>query len=97
MLHTSFYFLAAAFLHLLFPKRFFIIMISLALFGVAIEYLQQLANQVTHSHIHGRFDKEDIFANLKGLALYAALALVIFGAKRVYRISNPKHGAPNPE
>ena len=84
LLHSAFYFMAAAFLHSLFRKGFFVIIIVLALFGVLIEYLQQLSNQVTHSHIHGRFDKEDIYANLKGLLLYAAVALVLFVGRKMF-------------
>ncbi len=87
LLHSAFYFMAAAFLHLLFRKGFFVIMIALALFGVLIEYLQQVANQVTHSHIHGRFDKEDIYANLKGLLLYSAIALVFFVCRKIFTTS----------
>ena len=85
LLHSGFYFLAAAFLHLLFRKGIVVILISLALFGVLIEYLQQLANKITHTHIHGRFDVEDIYANLKGLLLYSAVALLIFLCKRGYK------------
>jgi hypothetical protein len=84
LLHSAFYFMAAAFLHVLFRKGFFAIVIVLALFGVLIEYLQQLSNQVTHSHIHGRFDKEDIYANLKGLLLYSAVALIFFVCRKIF-------------
>jgi hypothetical protein len=78
LLHSSFYFLAAVFLNFLFRKRQVLIFIILAAFGVMIEYLQQLANKITHSHIHGRFDKEDIYANMKGLLLYAGMAMLYF-------------------
>lgn len=81
--HTAFYFLAAAFLHILFRKGLILILLILALFGVLIEYLQQVANKVMHSRIHGRFDIEDIQANLKGLALYAGLALLIFAFRYI--------------
>jgi len=85
LLHGAFYFLAAAFVHLLFQKRIVLVLISLALFGVLIEYLQQLANQITHTRIHGRFDVEDIYANLKGLLLYSVIALLFFLCKRGYK------------
>lgn len=81
--HAAFYFLAAAFFHILFRKGLILILVILALFGVLIEYLQQVANKVMHSRIHGRFDVEDIQANLKGLALYAALALLIFAFRYI--------------
>jgi hypothetical protein len=86
-LHGAFYFLAAAFLNILFKKRQVLIFVLLALFGVLIEYLQPLCNKLTHSKIHGRFDIEDIYANIKGLVLYALLALIFFGIKAIYKYS----------
>ena len=88
--HAAFYFLAAAFLHILFRKGLILILLILALFGVLIEYLQQVANKVMHSHIHGRFDVEDIQANLKGLAVYAALALLIFAFRYLGKSGDKK-------
>jgi len=85
LLHTGFYFCAAAFFHLLFRKGLLIILACLALFGVMIEYLQPLMNRWTHSNMHGRFDKEDIYANLKGLALYAVIGLVIIGVSQLIK------------
>jgi putative exporter of polyketide antibiotics len=76
LLHTVFYFGAAAFLHILFGRGLIFILIGLALFGVMIEYLQPLCNKFFHTKVHGRFDKEDIYANLKGLAIYTAIAVV---------------------
>ncbi|HVZ25788.1 MAG TPA: hypothetical protein VG842_07035 [Sediminibacterium sp.] len=74
LLHGTFYFLAAVFLNFLFRKRQWIILPGLFLFGILIEYLQQAANRITHSHIHGRFDPEDIYANGKGLLVYLLFA-----------------------
>jgi hypothetical protein len=85
LLHAAFYFMAAAFLNFLFNRRHVVIFIFLALFGVLIEYLQQLSNKITRTRIHGRFDIEDIYANLKGLLLYSAIALLIFLFGRVYK------------
>ena len=78
LMHAAFYFMAAAFLNFLFKKRQVLIFIILALFGVLIEYLQQVSNKLMHSRIHGRFDKEDIYANMKGLILYAGIAAIYF-------------------
>ena len=83
--HGAFYFLAAAFLHFLFRKGLILILILLALFGVLIEYLQPLVNKLTHTRMHGRFDIEDIQANIKGLACYAAVALLFFLGRRIYK------------
>lgn len=81
LLHSSFYFFAAAFFHLLFRRGLILILVLLALFGVFIEYAQQWSNTITHSHIHGRADPQDIYANLKGLAVYAVIGvlIVLFG------------------
>lgn len=74
-LHALFYFLAAAFLNILFAKRKFIIHVAififLSLFGVAIEYAQEFSNKFFHNRIHGRYDIEDIKYNLYGLVLFS--------------------------
>jgi hypothetical protein len=85
LLHAGFYFCAAAFLNFLFQKKQVLIFILLAVFGVLIEYLQQMSNKITHSQIHGRFDKEDIYANMKGLLLYAGIALIYFAFTAMLR------------
>lgn len=89
LLHISAYFIAAAFLNYLFKKRHLVIFIVLFLFGVLIEYLQQLANKITHSHIHGRFDIEDVYANTKGLLLYSFIALVLWALTKIYTSFRP--------
>jgi hypothetical protein len=90
LLHGAFYFMAAVFLNFLFRKRQLIILPGLFLFGVLIEYLQQIANQITHSHIHGRFDPEDIYANGKGLVIYMAVAMPFW----VYHYFRKQRGVP---
>lgn len=87
LLHGAAYFLAAAGLHFLFRKALLVILLVLALFGVLIEYLQQVANKVMHTHIHGRFDIEDIYANGKGLLLYAGLALIFMALSAGYKFA----------
>jgi hypothetical protein len=88
-LHALFYFSAAAFLNLLFAKtniiRHAIIFISLYLFSLAIEYAQEYSNTFFHKKIHGRYDAEDIQANLKGLILFSIIWLVIVSILFVYR------------
>jgi hypothetical protein len=91
-LHGAFYFLAAAFLNFLFRKKHVLIFILLALFGVLIEYLQPLLNKLTHSKMHGRFDIEDIYANMKGLVLYSVIALIFAGLQMAFKTSgSDKH------
>ena len=90
-MHSLFYFLAAAFLNILFAKRnlliHLVILGVLYAFGVAIEYAQQYSNTFFHKRIHGNADPEDIHANLQGLLVFSALWLfyvvVVFVYKKI--------------
>ena len=79
-LHALFYFLAAAFLNILFTKKrvlvHILIFAALYYIGIAIEYAQAYSNELLHKRIHGRYDPEDVRANLNGLLLYSALWIV---------------------
>jgi hypothetical protein len=79
-LHAAFYFVAAAFLNILFAGtkfvRHVVIFFSLLLFGMAIEYAQGYSNRFFRSPIHGRFDPEDVQWNLIGLVAFSALWLL---------------------
>ncbi|QJW89494.1 hypothetical protein HNV11_08935 [Spirosoma taeanense] len=87
-MHASFYFMAAAFLNVLFVKiNFFkhvMVFIVLYLFGMAIEYGQAYSNKFFRSRIHGRFDPEDIHWNLKGLIAFSLLWLICTGVTLIY-------------
>ena len=82
-MHTLYYFLAAAFLNFLFAGkniiRHGVIFIALYVFGVAIEYAQEYSNTFFRKKIHGRYDVEDIDANLKGLIYFSAVWVAIVG------------------
>jgi hypothetical protein len=82
-LHTVFYFLAAAFLNLLFAnnkiRRHLLIFVILLVLGVTIEYAQEYSNKFFHAKIHGRYDKEDVQANLKGLIAFSIVWFIYFG------------------
>jgi len=90
-LHAIFYFLAAAFLNILFANKKIILHVSififLFLFGVAIEFAQEYSNKIFHKRIHGRFDPADIRANLIGLILFSIFwtlyTVIMFFYKRV--------------
>lgn len=88
-LHAAFYFLAAAFLNLLFAKRnMFIhaaIFISLYVFGMAIEFAQAYSNRFFHKRIHGRYDVEDIKANLTGLILFSVCWIILQSIFLLYK------------
>jgi hypothetical protein len=79
-MHTAFYFIAAAFLNILFAKRKLLIHACifsfLFAFGYCIELAQDYSNTFFRKRIHGRFDPEDISANLQGLIYFSALWLV---------------------
>lgn len=79
-LHSLFYFLAAAFLNILFTNKkitiHLLIFGILYLFGMAIEYAQEYSNKFFHKRIHGRYDIEDIQSNLKGLIAFSLLWII---------------------
>lgn len=76
-LHAVFYFMAAAFLNILFADakvvRHLVIFAALFLFGTLIEYAQGYSNRFFRRPIHGRFDPEDIQWNLIGLISFSVL------------------------
>ncbi|RYY54819.1 MAG: hypothetical protein EOO09_12880 [Chitinophagaceae bacterium] len=76
-LHTLFYFLAAGFLNVLFVKRRLIghvlVFVLLYAMGAGIEYAQEYSNSLVGQRIHGRYDPEDIEANVKGLVYFSVL------------------------
>ncbi|MBL0136260.1 MAG: hypothetical protein IPP79_20930 [Chitinophagaceae bacterium] len=92
-LHALFYFLAAAFLNILFAKRnvliHIVIFVFLYLFGMAIEWSQEYSNKVFHNRIHGRYDVEDVAANLKGLIIFSLIWLVYAVIFSIYKKSRP--------
>jgi hypothetical protein len=73
LLHSAFYFLAAAFLNILFARRHLVIFVFLYLFGICIEYSQEYSNKLFKTKIHGRYDPEDVQSNLKGLVAFSVL------------------------
>ncbi len=88
-LHAAFYFLAAAFLNVLFAKRslvrHIIIFVALYLFGMAIEYSQAYSNRFFSRRIHGRFDPEDVQWNLNGLIAFSLVWVVCVSFKLIYK------------
>lgn len=93
-LHALFYFLAAAFLNLLFARGrvwvHAIIFGALYLFGLAIEYSQEYSNKFYRIKIHGRFDPEDVKWNTIGLVAFSALWILI----TLFQFANRKGSGP---
>ena len=97
-MHAAFYFLAAAFLNILFAKRNLIIhaiiFVFLYLFGYAIELAQEYSNKFFRKRIHGRFDPEDVASNLQGLLYFSAIwivfAAVSFLLKKPAAVTKPQ-------
>ena len=98
-LHAAFYFLAAAFLNVLFAKKKLVwhitIFIALYLFSTAIEYAQAYSNKFFRSRIHGRFDPEDVQWNLKGLIAFSVLWLICMGVMLAYNKATLKNNTYN--
>jgi hypothetical protein len=98
-MHILFYFLAAAFLNILFAKRNLLIHAFifglLYAFGVGIEYAQQYSNTYLHKKIHGNADPEDIHANLQGLIGFSALWLCYVVAIFLWKTMKRKDAADN--
>ena len=91
-LHAAFYFCAAAFFNLLFARkslvRHALIFGALYAFGVLIEHAQAYSNQFYRKRIHGRFDPEDVQANLKGLIVFSVIWLLYLLATRIFLTSS---------
>lgn len=87
-LHAAFYFLAAAFLNILFSVRHVfkhaLIFAVLYVFGMSIELAQEYSNQFFRSRIHGRYDPEDVSANLKGLIAFSVVWVMFTGSRFLF-------------
>lgn len=92
-LHSLFYFIAAAFLNILFANRkllrHLLIFVALYLFGAGIEYAQAYSNRFFRSRIHGRYDPEDVQANLNGLLAFSVLWTVVMAIAFLFRKAGP--------
>jgi hypothetical protein len=99
LMHSVFYFLAAAFLNILFAKRNLLVHAFifgfLYVFGVGIEYAQQYSNTFLHKKIHGNADPEDIYANLQGLIAFSVLWLCYATAMFLWKTITKKDAAGN--
>ena len=68
-LHAFFYFAAAILINFIYPKKWIPTTLSLLLFGVAIEFLQEFSNKIIGKKIHGNFDIQDVKYNTIGLVI----------------------------
>lgn len=69
LLHALFYFAAAITLNLIYPKKWFLIVLILFLFGISIEGFQAVSNKIIGKTIHGNFDIQDVIYNTIGLVI----------------------------
>lgn len=92
-MHAAFYFVAAAFLNILFAKRNLIIHAFifgfLYVFGYTIELAQEYSNKFFRKRIHGRFDPEDIASNLQGLIYFSAVWMIVVALGFLFRKTIP--------
>ena len=99
MMHSVFYFVAVAFLNILFAKRNLLVHAFifgfLYVFGIGIEYAQQYSNTFLHKKIHGNADPEDIHANLQGLIAFSVLWLCYSAAVFLWKTITKKDAAGN--
>ncbi len=88
-MHAAFYFAAAAFLNILFAKRNLLIHVFifgfLYAFGYAIERAQEYSNKFFRSRIHGRFDPEDVAANLQGLIYFSVVWVIVVAISYLFK------------
>lgn len=88
-MHAAFYFVAAAFLNILFAKRNVLIHAFifgfLYAFGYAIERAQEYSNRFFRSRIHGRFDPEDVAANLQGLIYFSVVWVIVVAISYLFK------------
>ncbi|MBS1763998.1 MAG: hypothetical protein JSS90_03400 [Bacteroidetes bacterium] len=74
-LHALFFFMAAAFLNILFKVKklnnHLMIFGMLLLFGTLIEFAQDYSNKLLHKTIHGKFDPNDLKYNLIGMTIFS--------------------------
>ena len=86
-LHAAFYFFAAIFFGLQFPKKWLLVLFCLLIFGFGIELAQAFSNKISirliGKSIHGRFDIEDIRYNIKGLFFGSAMLLLKLKGKNL--------------
>ena len=68
-LHALFYFAATSILCMMYPKRWFTVVIALFSFGVMIECFQELSNKLIGRTMHGNFDVQDINCNTFGILI----------------------------
>lgn len=88
-LHALFFFLAAAFLNVLFQVRklnnHLLIFGMLFLFGALIEFAQEYSNSFFPRRIHGNFDPEDLKHNLLGLFSFSLLWFAFIIVSRIVK------------
>lgn len=89
-LHALFFFLAAAFLNILYQAKksstHFLIFGMLFLFSALIEFTQEYSNTFFPRRIHGNFDPEDLKHNLIGLTSFTLLWIAYHSITRVLKM-----------
>jgi VanZ family protein len=88
-LHLLFYFGATTLVTILFPKRWGVSFLVIAIFGIMIEFAQEFSNKISirviGKTIHGRFDIEDVKYNMIGifcgLILFQIIQLIFKASK----------------
>ena len=96
-LHFLFYLLFSLFFTLLFAQKkmlnHFLISFFLLLFGIGIEWMQEISNKILNKKIHGRFDPEDVFFNVLGLLCASGFWFTYLLANKILKYN--KHENPH--
>lgn len=81
-LHALFFFVAAAFLNILFLNKklqtHLLIFGMLFLFSALIEFAQEYSNVFLGKRLHGMFDPEDLKYNLMGLVGFSSIWILFY-------------------
>jgi len=91
LLHALFYVVAAIFINMLYPKKWYITVIGLTTFGIIIEFLQEYSNKlsirISGKILHGNFDFQDVKYNTIGVVIGT---LCFFIIQFLFRINYQK-------
>jgi len=97
-LHAAFYFLAAAFLNLLFVGRklgrHIIVFVFLFLFGAGMEWAQEFSKK-KFNIAHGRFDPEDLQFNTYGLIAFSVVWILYVIAFFLFKTNQKEDASLN--
>ena len=95
LLHSLFYFAAAIFINILYPKRWYVTSMGLTIFGIGIEFLQEYSNKlslrISGKVVHGNFDIQDVKYNTIGLVIGTLCFFIFQWFFQIYDLKKAKN------